>query len=183
MRRVFPSEVAGGQHSGQEHRQAAFGECGKQPVQVRACNRRVDRPQGVVGPQRDDHRVGTIGERPFEPGESAGGGVTRNAGVDDACIDAALAQRRLQAGGQGVARSEPVARGEAVAEHDDAKRFGAGLRCESGRGQSEAQRQPHPRDTRNATERPQTRRRLVPLRARALGASSESSCPADHRIH
>ena len=98
---------------------------------MRAGDRRVDRPQGVVGSERHDHRVGAIGQCPFEPRQSVGSRVAGDASVDDADIEAAFAQRRLQPGGQGVAQGESVSRGEAVSEHQDAERSGASLRCGS----------------------------------------------------
>ena len=182
-RAIFRSEVSRGQHPGEEHRQAAFGQRGQQTIQIRAGGRRVDRPQGVVGPECHDHRVGAIGQRPFEPCQSAGSRVAGDAGVDDADIEAAFAQRRLQPGGQGVAQGESVSRGEAVSEHQDTERFSAGLRCGFGRGQRKARQQPRPHGTRDPANRPRRRCGLAPLPAGALEAHTVFSHLVHRRVH
>ena len=181
-RAVVPPEVAGGHHSGEEHREAVFGECAEQPIQVRMGDRRVDCAQGIVCPERHDDRVGTVGQRPFEPREPPGRGIARDPGVDHPRVEPTTAQRRLQPGGKRVAGSEPVARGEAVAEHEDAQLIGAGLGPESGRGQHQPCQQPRSRYAYRPSARPRSGRRLVPLRNRALEMLAGLSRTTHHRI-
>ena len=119
-RAVVPPEVGWRHHPGEEHREAALGERAEKPIQVRPGERRVDRPQRIVRPERHDDRVGAVRQRPFEPCESPGRGIARDAGVDHPHIEVPNAERRFQLRGKGIAGGEPLARGEAVAEHEDA---------------------------------------------------------------
>ena len=136
-RAVALPEVAGGQHPGEEDREAALGERAEQPVKVRPGKRRIDRSQGIICSERHDDGVGAIRQRPFKPREPPGRGVARYSGVDHLHVETVIAKRRLQPGGKRIAGSESVARGQAVAEHEDAERPGPCLRPESGRGQRE----------------------------------------------
>ena len=77
--------------------------------------------QRVVAAERDDQHPDVALERPVEPAQSAGRRVAGHAGVDHlvvqpGCVDLLLQQRWVR-----LARREAEARGQAVAENDDAR--------------------------------------------------------------
>ena len=74
--------------------------------------------QAVVGAERDDDDLGLRGEQPVDPGEPAGGGVARHAGVDDPHRPAALSEQLAHERRVGRLLPEPEPRRQAVAEKD-----------------------------------------------------------------
>ncbi len=91
-------------------------------VEIVVNRRRIDAAQRVVGAQGEDHQIGLVGERPIEPGQPARGGVARDAAIDDARVDAVLAQPPLEARREGLFGHQPITRGQAVAKIEHHRR-------------------------------------------------------------
>ena len=83
---------------------------------------RIDAAQRVVGAEFDDHGVGPVRNRPVQPGEPAGGGVARHAGIGDVDGEALGFERLRQLGRKGILRRQAITGGERIAEHHDLHR-------------------------------------------------------------
>ena len=104
----------------------ALADPAQQSIQPGARLGRRQAAQHVVGAEFDDDAIGAVAERPVEAGETGGHRVAGDAGVDDADVVAALAQRRFEANGKGGAGRQTIAGRQAVAEGEEAQRPGLG---------------------------------------------------------
>jgi len=119
---IFIAEIRGCAHSGDEDRQPAGRQSGENRIERLARDRRIGAPQGVVGAELDDDRVGLGPDRPVEAGEPVTRGISRYAGIDDGHVVTARPERDFEPGGEGLGSGETQAGREAVAESDDRQR-------------------------------------------------------------
>src|SRR3546814_4924842 len=73
---IVAPKVGRRQHAGEQHWQARVGELRQHGIEVVVGGIRIEAAQAVVGAQFQDNRVGIVGQRPVEPRQPAGGGVT-----------------------------------------------------------------------------------------------------------
>jgi hypothetical protein len=97
---IFIAEIRGGAHSGEEDRQPAGRQSGENRIERLARDRRIGAPQGVVGAELDNDRVGVGPYRPVEAGEAVACGVSRHPGIDHGDVVAARPQRPLKPDGK-----------------------------------------------------------------------------------
>lgn len=85
---VIVTHIRRRHNADQQHGYVAFLETGNNGIEVLFRLFRRDAPQRVIGAELQNDPVGSIGNRPFRPGEPPGGGITGDTGVRDRDIDA-----------------------------------------------------------------------------------------------
>ncbi len=112
---IFCPKITRGQHADQQYGNLQLPEAHEHGIKVLLRLLRGQRPQGVIGSEREYHQVGIRRQTPVEPGAPSGGGITGNPGVVDPDIVSLGLKGPLQLGGEALGRIKAIPGGEAVA--------------------------------------------------------------------
>ena len=123
-RGIVGPHVGRRQHAGKQHFDATRLQLFDHRNKVLAAFLGRDATQGVVGAKFENDALGAVRNRPIDPRQTAGGRVAGDAGIADRHVVPLRAQGLFQPGGEGVFGRQLVARHQAVAEADEAERFG-----------------------------------------------------------
>lgn len=116
---IIGAEIARRTHSGQQHSDFFLLQAGDDRRQIFSDRLRRQPAQGVVGAEFDNNYLGSIRQRPIEPGEAAGGGITGDPRVDYQNVVSGRLQRLLQLCRKRFVFGETVASGQAVAKNQN----------------------------------------------------------------
>ena len=137
----------GSHHAGEEHRETALGRMPSKRSRFARVTAGSIARRPSFAPRATTTACGSSARAHSVRASPAAGGIAGHPRVDHAGVEPERTKRGLQPGGKRVARREPVARGEAVAEHQNADRAilradGRGSRRHRRRG--EERRGPRP---------------------------------------
>lgn len=115
------AHVGGHLHAGEDDPGMGMARAGflDDGLQVGACGGWGNAAEPVIAAEFEDENIDGPLEKPIDAAETAGSGITADAGIDEGKRERVGIDAFLEQGGETLGRVEAVGGGEAVAEEDD----------------------------------------------------------------